>query len=339
MVAAVAGRDAELAPYFADPDFVQPGKGLSVSDLFVQSSDRADLIPAAAADINEQIKSQIAALNSKYVGVVQAMKSLSLSARQWTPLADDADLALRTADAARARGLALLTTSLTGVEKRAHDLAGIRRVSAAGVTVRKAPPIAKSSAEVSAQRSTSLAFRGHVPSGAAASMLASMGPGEPFLTSGLAAASIGTASATTGAAGEDPPPSRATRKRHRNDPSLLGLPPTSEAVAELRADVRELEARLRAKLKTALSTILAKERDIANLREQCDELRSEFDHRKSSARTEGDTAGAARAYFDCEARALAVAGSTWYTKEIGKPIREALTELASGFKRLGQSTT
>ena len=203
------------------PDFVQPGKGLSVSDLFAQSSDRADLIPAAAADINEQIKSQIAVLNSKYVGVVQAMKSLSLSARQWTPLADDADLALRTADAARARGLALLTTSLTGVEKRAHDLAGIRRVSAAGV--RKAPPIAKSSAEVSAQRSTSLAFRGHVPSGAAASMLASMGPGEPFLTSGLAAASIGTASATTGAAGEDPPPSRATLKAPswRSEPSRI----------------------------------------------------------------------------------------------------------------------
>jgi hypothetical protein len=107
----------------------------------------------------------------------------------------------------------------------------------------------------------------------------------------------------------------------------------TSAVAGLHAAVSEAEAQLRDKLLRARATITFMKREEAHLRTQLNHLRSDSDLRESTSRFEGSITGAVEAYRDCEARALAVAESTWYRGEAGQPVREALRHLASGYSK------
>ena len=298
-------RDNELAPYFTDPALV--GEGLSVTDLFAQAS--ADVVPATAEDINVQVQAQISVLNSKYTAVTSAMTQLSLSAQRLSLLTAHATLEARIARAAHSRGLAHLTTLLAGIEKRALELAGVHRVSATGAQT--APRSARSADDIANQRRTPLAFTGTVLSAGAASML--------IATSGDA--SSGTAC----------PPSSVTRKRPR-----VGFPPaqvnTFAAVLATEVDSDELHE-YRTALDAKRATIRQLRKEIAQLQQQLEKLRTESDARMSDARDEGYIAGTAQTYRDCEARTREVA-SSWYHKPAEQPIRKALLTLASGFHKL-----
>lgn len=324
-------RDSELAPYYTDPAHV--GGGLSVSELFSQAS--ADLVPATAQDINVQLEKQIEVLNSKFIAVTSAMKQLSLSAQRWSPLLEDATRETYLAAASRARGLSHLTASLAGAEKRALELAGVHRVSTAGVQT--APRSARSTEEVDSQRRTQLSYTGSVPSASAASMLTTT------RTDSLRTAdSLDYSTALLPAASVNPVHAPVQRKRVRVQRGPVETPASVDATAEMQPAQTALShaaetpsasaTELRRTIETKNATIRALHEDINQLKQQIVDLHDVSHANKSDARDAGFIAGKTEAYRDCEARTREVAASVWYVNE--RPSREALLHLASGFQRL-----